>query len=652
MGGAVSLIMSFGGIYSVFFIIIEGIVSALMYEVFKNSGAVKDENFRTVNINSEEYISTAVTVGVMVAGLNGFDMYGVSFTNVFAVYAVLATALNSSVVAAGCTGMCIGFFSCMADMNAILMMGIYGLNALFAAFMNSFKKIGCAVGYIGGTAVTLIYMRNMYDIPISMTDTIVGCILFIVTPKIIHEYLSDFFKSENRVETVEPSERMREYLKMRLNDAGEAFASLRECFMAVSEGRLKKYSEDAGMILDETADRVCSGCRMCGKCWQNDFRKTYKNVLELVAIIETEGKLTTENIPDRFCEKCVRTNVFIGELNHVYELYKRDVLRRSDAVATRNLLAVQYSELENLFHSVSEDIEEGFEFLYDEEERIVNGLNKIGIMTYAVSAVEGMSGHCEVYLRLPPVARRTAVEGVISDVLGCAVEFEQCMHGLSKYISKPNFSVESAVVQIPQEGSKVSGDSITVFVKDGKFYAVAADGMGSGVEAQYESAATLRLLTSFLKSGFSVKTALGILNSAMCLNMNSEMYSTVDLFCMDLYTGEAELYKIGSAETIIMTGDEIKTITSSSIPVGILSDIQLDNKRFKLHEGDVILIMTDGITEAGYTVSKTDWIKQTAILPYENMEDMAEAIMDTAIEKEHGEAKDDMSIIALRIMGI
>lgn len=652
-GGMVMLFTGLNGLYDIFLLFTESIIAALMYIVFRNSGIIAYDFSSRGRMSAEEYISAAITVGVIIAGTSGCRIGPVNITNILAVYAVMITALNSSITIAGCTGMCIGFLSSMSGLNAVVMMGVYGLAALFASFMNSFRKIGCMLGFISGTAVTLIYIKNIYDIPLGMIDTFIGAALFAVTPNAVHEYLRSFFTQSMRVEEVSPDMRMRGYLTMRLRRAGEAFSSLYECFMAVSEGRLKKYSDDIGIILDETTDRVCAGCRMCGKCWQTDFRRTYKNVLSLIGIIEKEGRLTVDNVPEHFCEKCISTEWFIDEINHVYELYKRDVLRRSDAVMTRNLISSQYSELNRLFEGMADEIEEGFVFLEKEEERIVDELDRAGIMPYEVSAVEAADGCCEVYLRLPPAVKCNVVEGIISDVLKQPVTYERTEEGLSKYVSRPFFSVDTAVLQLPEDGSRVNGDSVTTFMADGgKFYAIIADGMGSGSEAEYESAATLRLLTGFLKSGFSVKTALEILNSALCLNMSNEMFSTVDLLCIDLYKGCADLYKIGSAETVILSDGNVKTLSSSSVPVGILADIRLDNKNIQLSEGDIILMLTDGITEAGYSASRAEWIKKTIIKPFNTMDELAKEIMDTALEKNKNVARDDMSVIAVRLLGI
>ena len=235
--------------------------------------------------------------------------------------------------------------------------------------------------------------------------------------------------------------------------------------------------------------------------------------------------------------------------------------------------------------------------------------------------------------------------------MGRSVVYEKTERGLSKYTTGALYAVKSSLLQLPKDGCGVNGDSVTMFTVGGsKFYCIIADGMGSGNEAQYESAAACRLLTGFLKSGFSVKTALGILNSSMCINMENEIYTTIDLLCIDLYTAEAYMYKIGSAQTVLLNGGEFKILSSTSVPAGILSDIRLDKKTVMLKEGDLILMMSDGITEAGNSISKTDWIKKIMAKPFEDTDSLAKSVMDTALMKNNGAARDDMSVVALEIL--
>lgn len=55
----------------------------------------------------------------------------------------------------------------------------------------------------------------------------------------------------------------------------------------------------------------------------------------------------------------------------------------------------------------------------------------------------------------------------------------------------------------------------------------------------------LDLVERFLEAGFSVETAIRMMNSAMVMKGADDLYSTVDLCKINLYTGMAELYKIG-----------------------------------------------------------------------------------------------------------
>ena len=161
----------------------------------------------------------------------------------------------------------------------------------------------------------LIYARNIYDVPLGILNGVIGGILFLVTPKRVDEYLRCFFTKSIQVESVSPTRRMKEYVSMKLERTSEAFSNLFNCFFAMSEARLKKYSDDIGVILDEAAERVCKDCKMCGKCWQTDFRRTYKNMLTLISTMENEGGLSYDNVPESFLNRCERTGEFIKEIN-------------------------------------------------------------------------------------------------------------------------------------------------------------------------------------------------------------------------------------------------------------------------------------------------------------------------------------------------
>lgn len=81
--------------------------------------------------------------------------------------------------------------------------------------------------------------------------------------------------------------------------------------------------------------------------------------------------------------------------------------------------------------------------------------------------------------------------------------------------------------------------------------------MGSGSAACKESEMVLDLVERFLEAGFSVETAIRMMNSAMVMKGESDLYSTVDLCMVNLYDGAADFYKIGAAGSFIRHGQEV-----------------------------------------------------------------------------------------------
>lgn len=204
IGGSVMLLVRFNGSYDLFMLVTEGIIAALMYIVFKKSRIASDEISAKSSMTAEEYVSAAVSIGVIIAGTGGITSGPLRISNILSVYVILITALNSTVAISGCTGLCIGFMCAMASSDCIVMMGIYGMSAVFSSFMNSYRKIGCAIGYICGAAITFIYAKNKYIIPMNMFDVAVGTVLFLATPGIIIEYFRSFFNKSMHIESVSP----------------------------------------------------------------------------------------------------------------------------------------------------------------------------------------------------------------------------------------------------------------------------------------------------------------------------------------------------------------------------------------------------------------------------------------------------------------
>lgn len=649
VGGLAVIAYTYIGMYDFMLLFAESVASAAVYMVFIKAQMFFEHRNERSNVSQEEIVSVAVSAGIFITGLSGIDLpYGISLSGIVAVYAAMCTALHTNLAATGSSALCLGFMSAMSSPYAIIAGGLYGVSAIFGNLLKSFGRIGIAVGFIGGMSAAMICMQGEV-FPLSAADAVIAGALFALTPLKVHKRINIFFSKSLHMEAVSADVRMKEYLSLKLENAANAFKSLNECFNDESTKRLNLYQNEVGGFFDEISMRACGGCTMAVKCWQSDFTRTYKNVITLLETVENDGFITVTSAPKDFKDRCIRSELFLSEFNHVYELYKKDLIRTGEAVSERDIISKQYGEISKILEEMGSDVLEGFSFREDYEESVVSELDKIGITAFEVSVTESALGHIEVYLGLGIGINIEKIEGVLTNLFSVPMGLDKENDGtLLKFISKPRYNVEVSMRRIKSDEAEVSGDSAASFVtKDNKKYIIIADGMGSGKKAMTESRTTLRLLREFLIAGFCVETAVEMVNSSLCLKLEKEMFSTIDLLSVDLITGIAQFYKIGAAESIIAHGDETETVFAASVPAGMIADIKLQAQTKRMSDGDMVLMMSDGVL--GTDGGNTEWLKKKLIKDASSADKTAQDIIEGIIEKNGGKIDDDMTVAAVRI---
>ncbi|MBC8080840.1 MAG: SpoIIE family protein phosphatase, partial [Gorillibacterium sp.] len=105
--------------------------------------------------------------------------------------------------------------------------------------------------------------------------------------------------------------------------------------------------------------------------------------------------------------------------------------------------------------------------------------------------------------------------------------------------------------------------------------------------------------------------------------------------------------KIGSTPSFIKRGSEVIPISASNLPVGILSEIDVDLVTLQLQPGDILIMMTDGIFDApGYAVNKELWLKRMILeISTENPQEFADCLLERVVRYQQGQIEDDMTVI-------
>ena len=178
-----------------------------------------------------------------------------------------------------------------------------------------------------------------------------------------------------------------------------------------------------------------------------------------------------------------------------------------------------------------------------------------------------------------------------------------------------------------------------------------SDGMGSGKEAGEESRTVIELLEQFSELGFKRETALQMINSALVMGNDDESFATLDICCIDLYSGKAEFIKTGAAATFVIRDGKAKAIRSSSLPM--LKYFDMDRSECRLKKNDIVLMLTDGAAEVMDREGMSDAVL-TALMKDNKMKDpkdIAAYVLDNLKERSGFRIQDDMTVVAARIWG-
>ena len=175
---------------------------------------------------------------------------------------------------------------------------------------------------------------------------------------------------------------------------------------------------------------------------------------------------------------------------------------------------------------------------------------------------------------------------------------------------------------------------------------VLSDGMGSGEYAQRVSECTVSLLDSFYRAKMPSELVLSTVNKLLTFS-KEERFVCTDIAVVDLDDGNADIIKIGSPTGFILSGNTIKVLETSSLPLGILDAVRPDACSYRLAENDVLLFLSDGITDAFGSAS--DLYEVLRGIPYHNPQQLTDTLLENALQIYGGKAKDDMTAVAVRL---
>lgn len=144
----------------------------------------------------------------------------------------------------------------------------------------------------------------------------------------------------------------------------------------------------------------------------------------------------------------------------------------------------------------------------------------------------------------------------------------------------------------------IGGDYCDV-VSDGNggAYFLIADVAGKGVAAAMLTANLRAVFRALIPLGLDVEQLLAHANRLFCEGKLPMQYATL-VFAHSSADGKLQLVNAGHLPALLVCGNRVTQMESECIPLGLFSEQKFPAKSAALRAGDMLVLYTDGVTEA------------------------------------------------------
>lgn len=609
-------------------------------------------NRRTV-LSTEESISVVVLLAAAILSLNGLpQIFGLNLANILSIALVLVLNLNCTSPVGAVIGTVVGAVCCTTADNPGGVIGAYAFSALISSLFKTYGKIGIILGFILANSVITVFLSGSGEVFISTYEILAASVILFALPQSVTDTIAHISAISTADSVKSDSGKTSSIYQDRLSRIAESLSILSKNASVKSHDDIVR--KEVASLITNTAQKACSDCSLRFCCWQKKSAETKKSVMQLLSAAQHRGKATTNDVSNELKSRCIRTENLLRSFNDSYEMYRTNLMWQKRLSDSKTLACVQMGSIANLLNEMSKENQT----IADAPTKslIRTALDGAGFVPENITAYFRDNGNLLIELKFPAAEYKDDMKHIIAscltEALGVKFRFNDVLRDTNTititYSMCERFCRSTGAASMKKHGESVCGDSFTtVNLPDGRFVAAISDGMGSGVNAASESRNTIELLKTFLHCGFDVIHALRLINSSLMMTGTEEIFSTVDLCSINMHTGVADFVKIGGASTYIKCGSNVEKLTSSSLPAGILEEI--NPKRFsrKIDEECLIIMVSDGIESAS---NDDTWLeKRLAVMDTINPHVIADKILELALYFNGGKAKDDMTVIATRV---
>ena len=644
----------------------------IFYKIFVNSiGVIKNYGVKKV-FSTEELIGTSLLLSIAIAALGDINIYGISICNVLCIFIIMVMGWKSGMLVGATLGVVEGVTIGLIFSSEPILIAIYAFSGLLAGLLSKFGKIGVIIGFILGNII-LTYVSNGNTVAIiHLREIFIASLGLILMPKKLELKLNDIMGDRqlfqyNKERLLEESKDTIDKLNSFSNTLNEIAKSYNdeesnEIHEKLEKENLKAFIDEVLINIESAKDNliyediVNIKNNILKDIYLELCKKDELDIYDLVKIFEKNNNYIIGLEENSKLKNDME--VILKVINYTYQISKMNFIWKQKIIQNRKSVSNELNGVSKVINTIAEDIDKKFDKKYDDIEteiRLILKTRNIKLKNIKIKKEKNKKYNIYLYLSNNDSDNKTLIEKILSDTLKQEIKYEKTKeidkkNIMQKFSTKDKYMLQMGMSKITKSNNKISGDSyIKSKLEDGKYLVAVSDGMGSGKEAKKSSELALKMLEKLLEEGFDKDASINLINTTINLNNNEEIFATLDIAILDLFEGNIECIKNAACPTFIKSGKEVSEINSVGLPAGILENIDFVVYEKDIKENDIIIMCSDGLLDS--KLDDNNWLKKVLEnMETTNVQRIADILISEAKDNSMGIAKDDMTVLVLRIV--
>lgn len=649
------LAMSAGGgldMYKGLIIFAESLIAGGFAYFFGSAVRLFEEAERPSVLSAQQQASLILTGAVALMAISTLQFAGISPGRMVAVVLVLLLARCGKEQGGAIAGIVLGVAMALASPSHLVLAAAYAFGGLIGGIFSRFGKFATAGAFVVSNVIVYMMTATDLQVVISIYEVLAGSVLFVALPRGAEKRVNRFFLRGRDIPAVEG---LRRSMVMKLEYASRAMGEVASTVDEVSKKLAGLSAPDLGSVYRGVSDSVCRVCGLRMYCWESCFSDTMAAFNDLTPSLREKGQISPEQIGGHLQRHCGRLDEITRKINAGYaeHLIREGAWRRLSEI--RTVITDQFAGMAELLDELSDKCAGSQQVDTEAAARVIAVCEDHGFLVEDAVCFIGRNGRMTVEILADDAGVSLRQGRWFRDMCeACGKEFDQPVaarmgNGVRITLTeRPVFRLEVGSAQLACTNERLCGDAFETFSDgNGRMITVLSDGMGSGGRAAVDGAMAAGLTTRLLKAGFGEDSVLRLVNSALMVKSGDESLATLDIAGIDLFTGRMESWKAGAATSLLCSLGRVSRIERASLPAGILQDIHFEKSADTLVDGDILLLLSDGVISDGIA-----WVEEMVgnFDPASGgMKRLAEEIAMAARKRQQGQREDDVTVVAMQL---